>query len=61
MRFQEIEKLTFREIFFSIFFHYLINTFSLVFVFFRSIIKVIISGSRYFITIRDTTCKTYGI
>ena len=42
MRFQEIEKLTFREIFFSIFFHYLINTFSLVFVFFRSIIKVII-------------------
>ncbi len=31
MRFQEIEKLTFREIFFPIFFHYLINTFSLVF------------------------------
>ena len=30
MRFQEVEKLTFREIFFSIFFHYLIDTFSLI-------------------------------
>ena len=26
MRFQEIEKLTFREIFFSIFFHYLLSS-----------------------------------
>ena len=61
MRFQEVEKLTFREIFFSIFFHYLIDTFSLIFVFFRSSIKIIISGSYNLVTVRDTTCKTYGI
>ena len=61
MCFQEIEKLPFRKIFFSIFFHYFIDTFSLVLVFFRSIIKVVISGSQYLVSVRNTPSKTYGI
>ena len=34
MRFQEIEKLTFRKVFFPIFFHNFIDTFSLILIFF---------------------------
>jgi len=39
---------------------YFIDTFSLVLVFFRSIIKVVISGSQYLVSVRNTPSKTYG-